>query len=315
MKRVKLQVPLGAGGPKEFIPPALNPAGARLEVKRLAPGVYALVSDRPPVDNSGFVVGHEGVLVVDAHINATMARVIQRAVRQVTDKPILYLVNTNYHGDHTFGNSAFPPATTILAHRETAEYMRDFEWEKALLMSCVGFDRSVYGSAELRLPDAIFDRYLQLDLGGIVVELHHFGSGNTPGDTIVYVPQAQVAWTGNLFSGGISLPLLLDCIASDYLDTLGNLAAALNVETFVPGHGALATPAALGRPLSYLRDLVQTVRGALHRGDAPEHTLEALPLDERYLPPDDPAFAVRRAFLLGVHRWNVWHTYQALTAG
>ncbi len=93
-----------AGG----LPPALDPTGVQLQTQELAPGVYALISSRPPVDNSGFIVGENGVLVVDAHINGTMARQIQAAVRAVTDKPILYLVNTNYHGDHTFGNYAFP---------------------------------------------------------------------------------------------------------------------------------------------------------------------------------------------------------------
>ena len=59
-----------------------------------------------------------------------MARQIQHVVRQVTAQPILYLVNTNYHGDHTFGNYAFPAETTIIAHRKTAERMRHFEPEQ-----------------------------------------------------------------------------------------------------------------------------------------------------------------------------------------
>src|SRR6266481_4720615 len=111
--------------PHGFIAPPLNPTGVRLETKELAPGVYGLLSSKPPVDNSGFVVGEHSVLVVDAHINGVMAGMIQSAVRQVTNKPILYLVNTNYHGDHTFGNSAFPRETLIVAQQKTAEIMRD----------------------------------------------------------------------------------------------------------------------------------------------------------------------------------------------
>jgi hypothetical protein len=76
--------------PTGFVAPPLHPEGAKLETKQLAPGVYALVSTKPPVDNSGFVVGERGVLVIDAHINGAMARQIQAAVRAVTDKPILY---------------------------------------------------------------------------------------------------------------------------------------------------------------------------------------------------------------------------------
>ena len=89
--------------PEGFFLPPINPTGATLVTQELSPGVYALLSDKPPVDNSGFVVGKRGVLVIDAHINGEMAGKIQQAVRAVTDKPILYLVNTNFHGDHTFG--------------------------------------------------------------------------------------------------------------------------------------------------------------------------------------------------------------------
>src|ERR1700680_3291050 len=86
--------------PPGFIPPPVKPTGTRLETKQLAVGVYGLLSDRPPGDNSGFWVGKHGVLVIDAHINRTMAGMIQTAVRQVTDNPILYVVDTSYHGDH-----------------------------------------------------------------------------------------------------------------------------------------------------------------------------------------------------------------------
>ncbi len=75
--------------PAGFTMPPLHPAGVELATKRLGEGVYALISSRPPVDNSGFIVGDKGLLVIDAHINGRMARKIQAAVREVTDKPIL----------------------------------------------------------------------------------------------------------------------------------------------------------------------------------------------------------------------------------
>jgi len=77
--------------PQGLIPPPLNPIGTQLETKQLAPGIYGLLSSKPPVDNSGFVVGEHGVLVIDAHINGAMAGLIQTAVRRVTNKPILYV--------------------------------------------------------------------------------------------------------------------------------------------------------------------------------------------------------------------------------
>src|SRR5712692_915444 len=257
-----LAIPRIGYGQAGFVAPPLNPTGVQLETKQLGSGVYALLASRPPVDNSGFVVGERGVLVIDAHINGAMAREIQAAVRRVTQKPILYLVNTNYHGDHTFGNYAFPADTLVVAQRRTAERMRDFEREKAFLLQTVNNDPTVYADAELRLPDIVFDNYLRLDLGGRVVELYHFGPGNTPGDTVVYVPGARVAWTGNLVVGEGSIPFLIEGGAQAYLGTIAQFAQALEVESIVPGHGLMTSSRSFDRYLGYLSNLIRSVREA-----------------------------------------------------
>ena len=66
------------------------------------------------------------------------------------------MVNTNYHGDHTFGNYAFPATTKIVAHHKTAESMRDFEGEKSAMIRAVSGNASVIDSVRLRLPDVTF---------------------------------------------------------------------------------------------------------------------------------------------------------------
>ena len=303
----------GLVGPEGFIPPPLHPAGAQLETKQLAPGVYALLSDKPPVDNSGFVVGERGVLVIDAHINGAMARQIQAAVRRVTNKPILYLVNTNFHGDHTFGNYAFPAETRIVAHRETAERMRGFEHEKKFLLATVNNDPTVFADVRLRLPDVVFDDYLRLDLGGRAVELYHFGPGNTPGDTVVYVPEARVAWTGNLvLLGEESIPFLIEGGAGAYMQTIVRFARTLGVKTIVPGHGSLISGAVLGRYLAYLNGLINSVREATRAGKTLEVTLAQTPLPGQFAPSADSPFAPLLPFIAGIHRWNVQVTYQEL---
>ncbi|PPR20854.1 MAG: Metallo-beta-lactamase type 2 [Alphaproteobacteria bacterium MarineAlpha10_Bin2] len=253
--------------------PPLHPGEAVLETRELAPGVYALVSNKPPIDNSGFVVGEKGVLVIDAHIDGAMARQIQARVREVTDKPILYLVNTNFHGDHTFGNYAFPEETQIVAHRLTADRMKDFEHEKILMLAAVDNDATILRDTRLRLPDITFNETMRIDLGGLVVELYHFGAGNTPGDTVVYVPEARTAWTGNLVLGEAIIPFLIEGGAADYHATLARFARSVDARTIIPGHGLPTTGAALGRNLAYLNDLVQMARSARLQGHTLEQTL------------------------------------------
>jgi len=302
--------------PQGFIPPPINPTGARLETKELARGVYGLLSSKPPVDNSGFVVGEHGVLVIDAHINGAMAGMIQAAVRQVTDKPILYVVNTNYHGDHTFGNYAFPQETLIVAQQKTSEIMRNFEQEKQFLLPYVDNDRTVYGDVRLRLPDLVLDEYLELDLGGRVVELYHFGHGNTPGDTVVYVPEARVAWTGNLIVGEGNIPFLIEGGAGAYLETIAKFTHMLEVGTIVPGHGLLTSGAILSRYLAYLSELIESLRRAIRAGQSLDEAIVATPLGEKYIQDaagsNSSLVAQFTAFRAGLHRWNVWRTYQGM---
>ena len=299
--------------PEGWLPPPLNPTGARLETKELGPGVYALLSNQPPVDNSGFIVGERGVLVIDAHINAAMAGQIQAAVRAVTDKPILYLVNTNYHGDHTFGNYAFPAGTTIIAHRKTAEAMRDFEGEKALILLTVGGDRSVFGDVRLRLPDLTFEDSMRVDLGDRVVDLLHFGHGNTPGDTVVYEPTEKVAWTGNLILGEGSIPWAIDGHTRAYRDTIERF-ATLDVETIIPGHILTSSSDATDKYLRYLDDHIRSVEAAVRSGQTLEETLAALPLNESFLPPSDSPLGALRPIMQGVHLWNIKKTWLELKA-
>ncbi len=291
--------------PEGFIPPPLNPAGVVLETRKLADGVYALLSSKPPVDNGGFVVGARGVLVIDAGISDTMAGRIQDAVREVTAKPILYLVNTNFHGDHTFGNYSFPEETKIVSHWITAERMRDFSAEKEFLLGMVDGDTSVFGDSRLRLPDITFEDYMRLNLGERIVELHYFGPGNTPGDVVVYLPESKIAWTGNLVLGDGSIPFLLEGDAGGYLETIAHFERALDVEAIVPGHGDMTSGLILGRYLRYLSELIDSLRMHLREGHSLEQTLESLPLGKAFTPRAESSFGKLDGFSEGLHRYNV----------
>ena len=304
------RVPLRELAPPDFTLPMLDPAGVALETREISPGVYALLSNTGPIDNSGFVVGDRGVLVVDAHINGEMGRQVQAAVQAVTDRPLLYLAHTNHHGDHTFGNHAFPEETRIVAHRETASLMRLFAREKGFMLQLVGDNEQVFDDAPTRLPDIVFEGSLRLDLGGRSVELHHFGRGNTPGDTVVFCPDARVAWTGNLVVGG-PVPWVLECDARDYLVTLARLAATLDVQTVVPGHGAIVPGTMIGSSVDYFVDLVISVRAAQRDGWNLEETMSRLTLAARFAPGGTAGMA---RLTDGLHRWNVQHAFEGLMA-
>jgi cyclase len=295
--------------PPDFVVWKLNPTGCTLSTKELAPGVYALLSSIPGVDNAGFVVGEKGVLVIDAHISIPMARQIQARVREVTNRPIRYLVNSNYHGDHTFGNCAFPAATLVVQHRETAARVPYLDDEKAFLLPCVGGKPETFQGVALRTPDVVFEDSLRIDLGGQTVELHWFGPANTPGDTITYVPSARAAWTGNMTGGG-TFSLALESDAATYMETLARFIRALEVETLVPAHSPLSDASVLWRDMTYYARVTNAVNKALSAGWTLQETFDRTPLWEEFaLPAGDS----RAKLQVSRHRYNLRKTFLSLT--
>lgn len=225
--------------PEGYQGPNLSPRGLRLIPTQLATGTYALVANIPPKDNNGLVVGERAALVIDAGIVPDISAQIQQLAAQQTDRPLRYLVNTTYHGDHSFGNASFPAEVTVISSRINRDNMTDLAYEKARRAGNMYEDAALLDAVtDWRKPDVAFDSAAEIDLRGRVVQLLYFGPGNGPGDTIVYLPDAQVAWTGNYLSHAGIAPMLLQGGPTPYLASLRRMRAALpQVRTIVPGHG------------------------------------------------------------------------------
>lgn len=110
------------GSPK-WIPwllmPGLLLAGTQIwaapEVKQTGPGLYAYISDNDSSSNSTFLVGSEGILVVDTGLDATEGAKLLKAIRQISDLPVQYIVNTHHHPDHQGGNSTVGPSAVVIS--------------------------------------------------------------------------------------------------------------------------------------------------------------------------------------------------------
>jgi cyclase len=314
--------------PEGYQGPNLSPRGLRLTPTQLAAGTYALVANIPPKDNNGLVVGDRAALVVDAGIVPDISAQLQRLVAQLTDRPLRYLVNTTYHGDHSFGNASFPAEVTVISSRSNRDNMTDLAYEKARRAG------NMYGDAALldavtdwRKPDVVFDAAAEIDLGGRLVQLWYFGPGNGPGDTIVYLPDAQVAWTGNYLGHAGIAPMLLQGGPAPYLASLRRMRAALpELGTIVPGHGPVGDGhAAIDWLVGYLEQLLHDVGEARQAGQTVQQTLETCPspfadgLDPRvvsalarYQLPLDIARHRLLELMRNLHRLNVLATYRAL---
>lgn len=297
--------------PPDYVGPNLNPEGLILEPTELGDGIYALLANKIPKDNNGVVIGKDAVLIIDAGINGVISRQIQTRVCELTDKSIRYLVNTTYHGDHTFGNDAFPETVTIISSQKNKESMVNLGREKRLRKGNLrGNNEALADVTEWRRPDVVFEQYTEIELGSQPVELWHFGPGNGPGDTIVYVPSAKVAWTGNFLPRAGIPPMLLNGGPGPYIESLQKMKNTLDVDTIVCGHGPIGEgESAIDSLIEYLESLQIAVREAIAAGRTLDETLETTPLPEHYGVPNVDEF---NQTLQQMHRLNVLATYRTI---
>lgn len=143
--------------------------------RQVAPDLYFLYDDIS--SNSAVLVTDEGVLVVDTRQHPAHGRDLIERIRQITDKPIKWAINTHAHGDHFYGNPAFKAiGTTIIAHRDVVAGM--IKNEKLEFKRRQRFFKSLQlDPAEVKtvLPDVTFDSRMTIRLGGRTVEIMYLG--------------------------------------------------------------------------------------------------------------------------------------------
>jgi cyclase len=230
-----------------------------LEIVPLGHDVYACIGASGG-SNTGFIVGRSGVLVIDTRLNPPMARELSAAIRSVTDKPVTHVVNTHFHGDHTFGNQVFAVGgAEIIGSTLTQDKLRTEGGDHQRWIS--GHFTVDYSEVEITPPDTAFDGSATVDLGGRRVDLVETAAGHTGGDVMVLVPDVKVLFTGDVLVIN-NVPWLGDSPGSarlmkDLIDLTSGPA-----ETFVPGHGFNVTTvgrAMIYQSLGFLADMREQV--------------------------------------------------------
>jgi glyoxylase-like metal-dependent hydrolase (beta-lactamase superfamily II) len=243
-------------------------APKQITFEELADGAYAYTAEGDP--NSGIIVGDDGVMVIDTQATPVMAKELIARVREITDKPIKYVVLTHYHAVRVLGAAAYD-AEHIIASRGTYDLIvergeQDYHSEVGRFPRLFQGVDSVPG---LTWPTLVFDDRMTLWMGKRRVEIMHLGRGHTKGDTVVWLPEEKVLYSGDLVEYGAT-PYTGDAYLRDWPQTLSRL-RDLGPEKLVPGRGeALKTPetveAALKGTQDFLVDLYQGVSKAREQG-------------------------------------------------
>jgi glyoxylase-like metal-dependent hydrolase (beta-lactamase superfamily II) len=240
---------------------------------RLGEGLYAYTTEGDP--NTGVIVGDDGCIVVDAQATPAMAKDVISRIRQVTDKPVRYVVLTHYHAVRVFGASAYEGATIIASDATRALIVERGEADKASEMG--RFPRLFQGAESippgLVWPQVTFPSEMTIWLGKREVRLAFIGRSHTAGDIIVHVPDSDVVFSGDLVEYH-SACYCGDAHLGDWPGTLDRL-AAIEPRALVPGRGAaLKTKAEVGEGIASTRAFVEALSGAAREAVAKGLTLK-----------------------------------------
>jgi glyoxylase-like metal-dependent hydrolase (beta-lactamase superfamily II) len=248
--------------------------------------------------NVTLIEGEAGLLVVDTHTSLEAGRAVLSDLRRVSSRPLVGIVNTHEHFDHTFGNAAFleDGAVPVIAHETAAaNTVASGELEK-------GSDRTrsdPRGREVVETPivpaDTTFSSVTAVDLGDRAVELVHPGRGHTGGDLVVRLDDADVLLAGDLVEESGMPAFGADCFPMEWplaLDLVLNLVGPGTV--VVPGHGAPVDRDFVQEQRSAIGVVAETIRDVAGRGVPAAQALEAA---EWPYPREHLGDAVRRGYL------------------
>jgi glyoxylase-like metal-dependent hydrolase (beta-lactamase superfamily II) len=265
-----------------------------LKLHKLADGIYAIQPSTaeaettkgiPQATSGGFIVGDKGVMLIECFLNKRLFDQEIKLIRSVTDKPIVYAVNTSDHGDHCFTNYLLPASTIIIQNEFAKENLaKNFEGIKQFMIALFGKGRGIeeatYRPADITIAK---NNTLTVDLGGNkLVQLINTGTAQSPADLFVWMPTSKVFWAGNPFIGeSPTIPWLFD---GYFLEPAANLKKIYDLlpddAIIVPGHGRITNKAGIKYTIDYVQSLSQQVQQAVQKGLTLEQTRQKVTMKD-----------------------------------
>jgi glyoxylase-like metal-dependent hydrolase (beta-lactamase superfamily II) len=207
----------------------------KVSFDKLSDHAYAYTAEGDP--NTGIVIGDDAIMVIDTQATPVMAQDVIRHIRTVSDKPIRYVVLSHYHAVRVLGASGYG-AQHVIASRDTYDLIVE-RGEADMKSEIERFPRlfqAVESVPGLTWPTLVFEKRMTLWIGKLQVELMQIGRGHTKGDTVVWLPEERILFSGDLVEYQTT-PYTGDAYLADWPATLDAI-AALKPAKLVPGRGA-----------------------------------------------------------------------------
>ena len=226
----------------------------KIETTKMSDHVYMLIGSG---GNIGISVGEDGVFVIDDQYATLTPRIIA-AIREISDKPIQYLVNTHWHGDHTGGNENMTKeGAAIMAHDNVRKRLEETPTN----------DQSK--RPEEALPIITFNDKMNLYMNGEQIAIFHVEKAHTDGDALIYFTESNVLHTGDVFFNGLYPYIDLNSGGSvnGYINAVERTLMLIDDETkIIPGHGPVSNKREYSVFLKMLKELRKNVLAEIAKG-------------------------------------------------
>jgi cyclase len=253
--------------------PAAGSAARTGSLHQIIPGHYVYATNNGGrLFNSGVVATNEGVLVFDALDTDAIARAEREAIANLIKQPVRYLVSSPFHDPFNGGSAVYADVFKI-----------GHENYRAGLMDQMQRGKVPADVQRARLPNATFRDRMTFYLGGKEIQVLHFGSAHTTGDSVLFVPQDRIAYLSEVFFNE-EFPNMAGGYGVSWVKAL-DAVRALDADIFIPGHGPIPddpkqTRAALDRARQILLDARDGIQSEIARGATEDQAVEAVKLDQ-----------------------------------
>ena len=253
--------------------PATNQAARTGSLKQIIPGHYVYTTNNEGrLFNSGVVATTDGVLVFDALDTDAIARAERQAIANVIKQPVRYLVSSPFHDPFNGGSAVYADVFKI-AHENYRAGLID-QMQRGNVPADV---------QRMRMPNATYRDRMTFYLGGKEIQVLHFGSAHTKGDSVLFVPQDRIAYLSEVFFNE-EFPNMAGGYGVSWVRALDAL-KALDADIFIPGHGPIPddpkqTRAAFDRARQILVDARDGIQNEIARGATEDQAVAAVKLDQ-----------------------------------
>ncbi len=220
--------------------------------------------------------GDDGVYIIDDQLEPLTEQLLS-AIAKVSDRPIRYVINTHYHGDHVGGNEAIGKSgAVIIAHNNIRKRMSSDQFNHF-------FNETTPAWPAGSLPVITFNDQVTLHFNGEEATVYHVPHGHTDGDGIVHFPASNVIHMGDIYFNGLYPYIDLDgggTIQGMIAGAELGLSMADEKTQIIPGHGPLSDRESLAQYLEFLRSARNAVQKLVDQGMSLKQAIEAKPTEQ-----------------------------------